>query len=263
VRYDLKEVAQVLGLPLQRVRRLCELAGLTPGDGRYGFTELVILRSLSGLATRVSPRRMHAVLRRLPEGLLPHARFQAEGNRVVVRDQAGLFDPLSGQRLLDFATPPAPITVITELAPRPAPVEPAPTPSTVDVAFDQALALEDIDALEAQAAYRRLLEQAPTHVEAHINLGRLLHEAGELEAAEQHYRQGLAHAPGDPVAWFNLGVLLDDREDLAQAIAAYREALRLDPRNADAHFNLARLLERQGDELAAMRHLTHYRRLQP
>ena len=39
---------------------------------------------------------------------------------------------------------------------------------------------------------RQVLARAPHHADAHINLGRLLHERGDLEGAEGHYRQALA-----------------------------------------------------------------------
>lgn len=269
MQYGLKEVAELLGLPLPRARRLATLAGLPP-DGPFAFPELAVLRALAGLAARVSPRRMHHALRRLPLEDRARVRFVSAGQRVVVRDDAGLYDPLLGQRLLDFdpPRPPADIAVLAQPAPAEGEASEAdapdgPAPTEADLRFAEALALEDQDPAAAAERYAAVLAEAPEHLEAHINLGRLLHEAGHLVRAEGHYRKGLELSPEDPVAWFNLGVLLDDREDLEAAIAAYREALRLDPRNADAHFNLARLLERQGDELAAMRHLSRYRQLQP
>lgn len=91
--------------------------------------------------------------------------------------------------------------------------------------------------------------------------GRLLHEAGHLEAAATHYRQALALRPSDSTAAFNLGVALEDQRRHADAIRAYETAIGADGTNADAHFNLARLLERAGRKAAAIRHLNAYRRL--
>jgi tetratricopeptide (TPR) repeat protein len=98
----------------------------------------------------------------------------------------------------------------------------------------------------------------PSHAEARINLGRLLHLRGGHLDAEAVYRGGGSH----PLLLFNLAVLLEDLNRNAEAIAAYREALAIDPELTDAHFNLARLYELSGDPRAALRHLLAYRRSQ-
>ncbi len=137
--------------------------------------------------------------------------------------------------------------------------------------------LEDTDPARAIAAYRRAIAARGDLADAHCNLGRLLHERGELEAAEHHYRQALSY---DEVAlyWFNLGVLIEDLvarragvatpRTLAPAIEAYGRALSLDATLTDAHYNLARVYEQLGkranDDLMlrrALRHLASYRRL--
>lgn len=130
------------------------------------------------------------------------------------------------------------------------------------------LALETSDPDGAAAAYRRALAGCPTFADAHINLGRLLHQQGDLAAAEQHYRAALAASPTS-LAWFNLGVVLEDLTRVDESIAAYLQALALEPSLGEAHLNLARLLDRRGrvsggaasDLQAAVRHLATYRRL--
>jgi tetratricopeptide (TPR) repeat protein len=129
------------------------------------------------------------------------------------------------------------------------------------------LELEDRDPAGAMAAYRRALAGCPSFADAHINLGRLLHQQGELPAAEGHYRRALATESAS-LPWFNLGVVLEDQGRSDEAIAAYREALSLDGELGEAHLNLARLLDLRGrgaglaaDLQAAVRHLAMYRRL--
>ncbi|HME71566.1 MAG TPA: tetratricopeptide repeat protein, partial [Myxococcota bacterium] len=114
---------------------------------------------------------------------------------------------------------------------------------------------------EARDAYRRAIELAPRHAEAHLNLGRLLHEAGHAAAAEAHYRLALDAKPHDGTAAFNLGVAFEDLGRDADAVAAYERALGSDPACADAHYNLGCLLEKMGRHTAALRHLKSYRRL--
>ena len=114
---------------------------------------------------------------------------------------------------------------------------------------------------EARRAYLKSLELDPHHAGAHLNLGRLLHEAGELREAEVHYRCALEDAGHRAVAAYNLGVVLEDQALLDEALFAYARAVEANPQLADAHHNLARLLERLGRTTDAIRHLNTYRRL--
>ena len=58
--------------------------------------------------------------------------------------------------------------------------------------------LEPSDPPGALDAYRKALELAPDHPEAHVNLGRLFHETGHVGAAEMHYRRALRADPTTP-----------------------------------------------------------------
>jgi DNA-binding transcriptional MerR regulator len=124
--------------------------------------------------------------------------------------------------------------------------------------FEQGLALEESEPRAAQAAYQACLAADVHHVEARLNLGRLLHVDGRLQEALEVYR---GTDTAEALISYNLGVLLEDFERESDAVSAYREALALDPRLADAHFNLARLYERTSRPKDALRHLLAYRRL--
>jgi len=133
-----------------------------------------------------------------------------------------------------------------------------PAADSADRHYARALDLEESNPRAAHKAYELCLKADPDHLEARINLGRLLHLAGRLTDAERVYRVG---AKADPFIAFNLAVVLEDLEREPDAILAYREALALDPQFADAHFNLARLYERAKDPKASLRHLLAYRRM--
>lgn len=130
--------------------------------------------------------------------------------------------------------------------------------------YERGCALEPLDPEAAIAAYRRAIAGRPDLADAHNNLGRLLHDRGDVVAAQDCYLRALAIDPSVALYRFNLGVALEDLGFTEAAIAAYEAAQAV----ADAHFNLARLLERTahaaGDELMlrrAVRHLARYREL--
>ena len=270
--YTTSDVARLLGLSVGRVRSLARAGVLSPDRGprgalRFSFQDLVLLRTARALSeARLPTRRIQRALRRLVDQLprgrsLSELRITAEGDRVVVRDEQTAWQPDSGQLLLDFT--------VAELATRAAPV-------ARRLARDARRAEEDLSAnrwvalgldLEAAApddardAYRRALELDPRHVDARLNLGRLLQESGRVAEAEAHYRAVLEGEGPTPTAAYNLGTALEDQGRTAEAITAYRAAIAVDARFADAHFNLARLYERTGRRAAAIRHFRAYRDL--
>ena len=123
--------------------------------------------------------------------------------------------------------------------------------------LESPLALEDTDLQAARASYLAALDAHSEHLEARINLGRLLHLNGELEKAEQIYREA---KQASALLSFNLAILLEDLNREEEAVLAYREALALDPGLHDAHFNLSRLHERADRPREALQHLLTYRR---
>lgn len=127
--------------------------------------------------------------------------------------------------------------------------------------FHLACELESTSPIEAREAYQQALAADDGFGDAHLNLGRLFHEAGELGKAEAHYRSAVRCTPDDAIAHFNLAVLLEDRGRSEEAVLAYRQAIARDPEAADAHHNLALLLETKGRRTEAMKHLMIARQL--
>src|SRR5258705_7072930 len=115
--------------------------------------------------------------------------------------------------------------------------------------------LESADPERARDAYARAIALAPAHADAHLNLGCLDHEAGQLASAEAHYRAALAARGDDVTARFDLAVALEDQQREGEARDAYLACLAGDPSCSEAHYNLARLAERAGDRATALRHL--------
>jgi tetratricopeptide (TPR) repeat protein len=126
--------------------------------------------------------------------------------------------------------------------------------------FERGLALEESDMEAAREAYAAALGMHGEHLEARINLGRLMHLNGELEAAENVYR---AARQGSAVLAYNLALVLEDLGRNEEAVAAYRESLAMDPTLHEAHLNLGLLYERQQCPREALRHMLAFRRSSP
>lgn len=269
--YSTREVAELLGLDVARVRSLMRSRVVVPqrdsaGRASFSFQDLVLLRTAKGLMdAKVPARRITKALQALASQLptdrpLSAVRVQIDGDRVIVRDAASSWEPESKQTVLDFS--------MRELGEKVAPLaresvqRALRAASTADDLFRAALESEEIGATaDAEHAYRDAIAADPEHVSAHINLGRLRHVAKALDEAERLYRRALELEPSHPTARFNLGVVLEDRGATSEAIEQYREAVRLDPRVADVHFNLARLYQQTGDQQAALRHFSRFRAL--
>jgi len=265
--YSLREVSAMLGLSPAQIRAYASKGFLDPergprGELRFGFHDLIILRTAGELtAARIPQRKVRRVLERLreqlPEGrTLTGVRITADGERVVVRDGDAMWNPESGQSLFDFS--------VAELAAKTVPLlrKARREARSAEDWYALGCELEMADVEQAKDAYERAIEEDPDHADAHVNLGRILHEEGAPAAAEPHYRAALEIDPYHGTAAFNLGVALEDLGRLTEAVGAYKAALALDPDNADAHFNLAGIYERRGEKQAALRHLKSYRALE-
>ncbi|HXG57564.1 MAG TPA: tetratricopeptide repeat protein [Thermoanaerobaculia bacterium] len=269
--YSVREVSALLGLSASQIRSYAAKGFLNPergerGELRFGFHDLIVLRTASELTSaRVPERKVRRVLQKLREQLPPGRsltglRITTDGDRIVVSDGESLWNPESGQALFDFA--------VADLAAKAAPFTHRAAAEAeergemdADDWFELACEIEMTSPRDAKAAYERLLERHPDHAGAHVNLGRILHEEGLPAEAEQHYRRALEADPGHDIAAFNLGVALEDLGRTDEAIAAYERAIELDPDNADAHYNLAGIYEARGEKAAALRHLKAYAKL--
>jgi tetratricopeptide (TPR) repeat protein len=132
---------------------------------------------------------------------------------------------------------------------------------TAEQWFHLGCELETESPVEARQAYVQAVAAAPDFGDAHLNLGRLLHESGELGKAEAHYRDAVRCAPDDAICHFNLAVLYEDRGRPDEAILAYQRAIACDAEAADSHYNLGLLLEAKGRRAEAMKHLMIARQL--
>jgi DNA-binding transcriptional MerR regulator len=263
--YAVGDVEKLLRLPRNQIRTLVNAGFVSPARGPhdhwlFSFQDLIVLRTAQALAAAKVPRRritrsIKELRRHLPETMpLSGLSICAVADRVVVKEGDNCWQADSGQYLLAFEGDPDDGSLSV--------LEPArPVPGRHEDWFDQGVALEREDVDAAVQAYRQAIQGEPARVDAHINLGRLLHEVGRLDEAERVYQKARAVCGEDPVLLYNFGVLLDDLERKPEAVAAYEAALRGDASLADCHYNLALLCEEMGKPQDAIRHMAQYRRL--
>lgn len=275
--YSTREVAEVLGLPTSTILSWTRAGLLTPVRGPRGayyfsFRDIALLRAARELldadvSTLRVRRTLEAMREQLPGGRpLSAVHLVALGDRVLIHDDERVWDPRSGQLLMPLDAAPAdddePAVVGRIGASRAAGgAEGAHAERTADEWYDLAVDLEADAPQRARTAYERALVLDPGHAEAHLNLGRLLHEQGAVDQAEAHYRTALEVDPASARAFYNLGVALEDQGRQPAAVEAYEAALRLDAELAVAHFNLSRLLEALERPNDALAHLAAYKRI--
>jgi DNA-binding transcriptional MerR regulator len=274
--FDSKDLKRLFGIPASHVRTLIRAGHISPskragkpGKLAYSFQDLIVLRTLGSLrAAKIPTKRINRTLREIRSSLpgelpLSGLSIVAVGDRIVVREGRSLRESETGQYTLalEVIDQDGALLMIDRHSNAEAKAAPRATAALAEDApahFERAMDLEESDEAAARAAYEACLALDERHVEARVNLGRLLHLKGRLREAEQVYR-GIETT--EALLSFNLAVLLEDLEREDEAAVAYREALAQDPALADAHFNLARLYEQGGNQKDALRHLLAYRRL--
>ena len=107
---------------------------------------------------------------------------------------------------------------------------------------------------DSESLWRQALSVNPRSGVAHENLGEILLERGQKDAAAGQYLLALAANPNLPGPHNNLGNILLRRGKPVEAIAHYRQALLADPLFADAHLNWGAALAGQGRPAEAVRH---------
>ena len=264
--FSTPEVVKIVNLPQSRILSFVRAGFLAPardqaGAFQFTFRDLLFLKTAKGLLdSRVPAKRILRILsslkRQLPdERHFSSVKIYADGRRVVVWDGKAQWQPDSGQFLFNFD-----VRNVMRTLKMP---ETAPATSNRNARywFQLGMEVEKTSTEEARQAYVRAIELDPTMSDAHLNLGKLYHDAGMFKESEPHYRAAIEHAPDSAEPYFNLGVLLEDLQQPRKAALLYQQALNRDPQFADAHYNLGLLLEALGKKKDAFTHLRTARKL--
>jgi Tetratricopeptide repeat/MerR HTH family regulatory protein len=273
-RYGVREVEKLLHLPRSIIRTFIEAGFVSPSRGprnawQFSFQDLIVLRTAQALSAAKVPskritRSVKELRRHLPDSMpLSGLSICAVADRVIVKEGGNRWQADSGQYLLAFEGDPADgsLSVIDRTQPATTDLTGPSLSLSADEWFEKGLELEGHDNEAAIEAYEQAIASGATLIDAHINLGLLLHQAGNLAKAEHVYRDAIKSNGNDPVLLYNLGVLLEDMQRKAEALEAYETALRGNPGLADCHYNLALLCEELKKPKQAIRHMAQYRRL--
>jgi tetratricopeptide (TPR) repeat protein len=227
--FGVREVEKLLRLPRSTIRALVQAGFVTPSRGprnalRFSFQDLIVLRTAQALAeARVPAKRITRSLKELRRNL------------PASMPLSGLSINAVGDRV-----------VVKEGA-----------KSWQAESGQYVLAFEG----DPTAGVLKVIQAEQPAVQAEVEDGYELHEAGRLQEAEAAYRTALDTDGPDALLLYNLGVLLQDMDRKPEAAESYEAALQLDPAMADAHYNLALLCEELGRARQAIRHMAQYRRL--
>lgn len=243
-----------------------ERNGLITSAESYTFSDLLEIKKVRDLcAMSVRPnviRQSLDAMRKQAAGLenplLEAAASSTGKHRVAFRHDGRLLEPIAGQFLMDFSEREKVVTSAPPHKP-----EPVPNENEVSSWFARGIALEEDPNThgDAIAAYQRVIELAPNHAAAHINLGTLYYNRQDFGLAERHYREAIEADSRYALAYFDLGNVLDETGRVHEAVQTYKTALQLAPTYADAHYNLALAYEKLREPRKALKHWQAYVKL--
>ncbi len=268
-----KEVAKLLGVTTARLRSLDKSQVVSPSalrNGRraYTFQDLIALRATQELLARSVrikdvAKAIGALRCALPRVTRPlqELRIVSDGRRVVVQAEEGVFEPISGQMVLDFRVTHLREEVVRVLRPD----TPGARARNAYDLYMRASAIDEDPACydEAEGLYKRAVELDPRLAIAYTNLGNVRFRRGDEKGAEELYRKALTIDERQPEAHYNLGYVMLERGLPARAAEYFEAAIGVDPRFADAHFNLAMAYEALGERAKARLHWKKYLEIEP
>ena len=269
--FSREQVKRLLNIT-ERVLRSWERHQLIPEQKDYGFSDLLLLKTICRLRSEHVPTQrirqsLLALRERLKDtpDLLSEVRVFSYGQRVRVQLGKQQMEPISGQLLFDFDQ-----SELAKLLHLPKTDGNAQQTANLlrrkmeaDNWFERGLELEQRGAPIEQVieAYQKAADLDPSAAGALVNLGTIFFNGHAWADAEIQYRKALDIDPDYPLAHFNLGNLYDERGDCANALSHYKMAISLQPNYADAHYNLALLCQNSGDAMSAVRHWKIYLKL--
>jgi len=116
---------------------------------------------------------------------------------------------------------------------------------------------------DRETLWRDTLAKNPGSWMAHVNLGTIIEERGQVDEAIRHYRESIRIQPVQPEAYNDLGNALRTRGEFDEAAAQLRRSLEIDPLYILAHNNLGLLYHDRGEYDEAIRHFQRALEIHP
>ena len=275
----LRAAAKLTSLTERQIQNIINKGLVCPRRGagnryEFSFQDLLILRRISALSRNsVSMRKILKNISLLQASAsmqpLSAVNIQTNGSEIVVQERNALWNPETGQTMLNFdAAEESTDANVHEIARKAD--ESDFLAQDLERRIEQGgLASEDWyqigvdlesldDSERACNAYRQAIRLDESNVNAYLNLGRLLQLNDKLPDAKRLYEKALQVAPDSELASYNLGTIFDTLDEFELAIKYYRRA----PNMAPAHNNLSRIYELLGDEVSARRHFKRSKELE-
>ncbi len=258
--YTGREVCQILDIQPETLQRWEQFSLVRSQNGMYDFQDVISLQTICQLVGRgVKPeiiaRSLQGLASLLPgtEKPLAQLRIVAEHPKSILAEFAQYRLSPEGELYFNFdsaGNSRAPVLSFKS------------DDLGADGWFERGQFFETEERLaEAEAAYRNAISRSPHFPEAYFNLGNVLLELGQPDAAEEAYKNATTQDPGFARAWYNLAHVQEERAKIAEAISSLHKALTALPEYADAHFNLALCLEKIGRQREADHHWSIYLKL--
>lgn len=265
-------LSQMLDVPVGVIRGW-ERSGLIRPSRRvfrlpyFNFQEVAGARRLAEMvADGVSKSEIEAGLSKLKHFLpgieqpLVQLEVLVRDRHVVYRDECGLVDSVSGQRILDFdSEPPHSVDDAEEAGPLAEQHRHVQTHWTANNWLDEACRhLEDQQLGAAVEAFRLCLIDEPARPDVHFQLAETLYRLGNLDGALERYHIAVELDHNYLEAWTQLGCLHAEKGELQAALDAFDVALDVHADYPDAHLHKAEILSQMGRHEEAVPHWQTY-----
>ena len=124
---------------------------------------------------------------------------------------------------------------------------------TIEETFNLAVKNYEENNIEvATNLYKKILEINPSYINAHINLGRISKQLGDLQSAINYFKKVIEIDPNHAITLNNLGAIYYDLGKNKKAKNYYEKAIEIDSSLITAHYNLAVLFKGYGEDQKAI-----------
>ncbi len=272
-------LSKLLNLPVHTIRSW-ERAGLIRAEKKvcrlpyFNYNEVTSARRLSELmqsgATQEELTRSMQMLKKfLPEPgrILEQLEILSDQHQLVIRDQHGVFEPHTRQRLFNFSDENNEETDDKQEnnSPIVEPVHllrfdlPATQPQTAtDWMVEGCRRSEMADSSSAIRCFHQALRVRPDDAEAHFYLADCLYRIGKQEAALERYLAAIENDPEYLEAWTQIGCLYAELHKWTESLLAFDEALHIFPDFPEAHLHKAETLRQMKQIESATTHWKRY-----